>query len=218
MANINNNQVFELVEGGEKINLFEDKIKSINEMDLDELANTAEILTNYGGLPSGKDIPEELTGQDRQQWYMNNAVNPLTGETLSDYMKDNGLDFRTGRSAFRKEVMAIGENVREQIRVKAGTKVDLFKLAINNEKIGNFLGVTEEMKSNRDMFSIPDNPEWSKQSDFAQRTAMNEVFQILEPQLDNYIDQLGYGSYRQLNKQRPDKFPWESGQMLNGDR
>jgi hypothetical protein len=56
-----NSKAFDLVEGGEKINLFEDKIKPINEMDLGELANAAEILTNYGGLPAGKDIPEELT-------------------------------------------------------------------------------------------------------------------------------------------------------------
>jgi hypothetical protein len=61
-------------------------------------------------------------------------------------MKDNGLDFRTGRDLFRKEVVALSGNVKEQIRVKSGTKLDLFNLAISNEKIGNFLGVTEKMK------------------------------------------------------------------------
>ena len=221
MDNVNDNQVFDLVEGGEKIDLFTDNtVKPISKMNLGELAEAAEILTNYGGLPSGKDIPEELQGEDRRQWYMNNAVNPLTGETLSDYMKDNGLDFRTGRNAFRKEVMAIGENVKEQIRVKGGTKIDLFKLAIDNEKIGNFLGVTEEMKANRDHFWIDNQaPGMDRQTPMAQKTMLNVTKRdALDPLLNKYMSQLGYSTYMQLNQQQPDKFPWEAGQMWNDNK
>ena len=212
-----NNKAFDLVEGGEKINLFEDKIKSINEMDLGELAEAAEILTNYGGLPSGKDIPEELQGEDRRQWYMNNAVNPLTGETLSDYMKDNGLDFHTARRQFSKEVSSLNKNLKEEIRIKTGTKLDLLDLALSDERIGNFLGVNEKMKSRVIERDMSKSEGWSKQSSFAQQQIVQNVRYTKTDgggdayHIDDYMKAFGYGSLVGGTGRAPYDKTWKFG-------
>ena len=213
-------KAFDLVEGSKKIDLFNNNtVKPFSEMNMEELSNTAKILSkNPGGRPQA---PSDLRGKDRTNWYKKNFTHPLTGQTLEGYMQENGLDAKTAFKKFDSITKNLSNDLRDEIRIKTGTKLDLLKLAINDENIGNFLGVTNEMKNNQHIFHASKiDVDLSNQSSFAQGYLENITTNKIRPILNNYIDQLGYQSFNQINQNlvnQGDKrvIPWEIGELWN---
>mgnify|MGYP003134956557 CR=1 FL=1 len=219
-------KVFDLVEGGEKINLFTNQTeKPISEMDITELSNAAALLSNNpGGRPQA---PRDLRGKDRVNWHKENFVHPLTGQTFGDYIEDSGLDIRTAFNEFDDITKNLKHDLKDEIRIKTGTKLNLLKVAINDENIGNFLGVTDEMKNNQHLFHTPEiDTELSKQSSTAQKYFLNRKINEVTPILNSFIDQLGYGVFNETNQHFVKQgtindeygIPWEMGKFWDKEQ
>ena len=205
-------KVFDEVEGGKSIDLFEDdREKKIEDMDIEDLSSLANKFNMSKPMPTAKDIPEGT--DDRRGWIAENTVHPITGQTMSSYMSDNGLSFGEANSKFKKEIKISKEQLMAAIKKEGNTQIGVLELAVTNDDIGEFLGVTDEHKHFYEYWektytngggTLSQDTE-STQSQFGskgvRRTSIN---QVVTPKLDSFMAQLGYPRVKYAA-------PWNTG-------